>query len=315
VDIESGELIVGGSTSAGIAPAGLALAAAQLKEPRYLEAAKAIGEHYHERYVRAGLTCGGPGDALQAPDSESAVALLDSFVTLFEATRDRVWIDRARAAAHLLASWVISYDAPAAGRPCIASGLRATGAVFWSAAGTRGSPGYVLSSGDALLRLHRATGDVALLELLRDTVHNLGQYLAERPTPPAQDSLLTVSQLHPCPRAQSEHWLSRLDAAVPADGMFDAIGLLSYTELPGIYVRADTGFVFVFDHVTARVKESARGRMELAITNPTRVAATVRILAETDSTAAEPLRPGAVLEAQTAVVPAGETAQVSVAPL
>ena len=36
VDIESGELVVGGSTSAGLAPAGLALAAAQLKQPRYL---------------------------------------------------------------------------------------------------------------------------------------------------------------------------------------------------------------------------------------------------------------------------------------
>ena len=95
VDIDSGELIVGGSTSAGLAAAGLALAAAQLKEPRYLQTAKAIGEHHYERFVRAGLTCGGPGDALQTPDSQSAAALLDSFMTLYEATRDRVWIDRA----------------------------------------------------------------------------------------------------------------------------------------------------------------------------------------------------------------------------
>ncbi len=102
VDIESGELIVGGSTSGGLAPAGLALAAAQLKEPRYLQVARAIGEHYYDRFVRVGLTCGGPGDVLQAPDSQSAAALLDSFVTLYEATRDRVWIERARAASHLL---------------------------------------------------------------------------------------------------------------------------------------------------------------------------------------------------------------------
>src|SRR5205085_12351654 len=91
VDVDSGELIVGGSTSAGLAPAGLALAAAQLKEPRYLDVAKAIAEHYHDRFVRAGLTCGGPGDALQAPDSQSAAALLDSFMTLYHATRDQVW--------------------------------------------------------------------------------------------------------------------------------------------------------------------------------------------------------------------------------
>jgi hypothetical protein len=310
VDIESGELVVGGSTSAGLAPAGLALAAALLKQPRYLVTAQAMGEHYYERFVRLGLTCGGPGDVLQAPDSQSAAALLDSFMTLFEATRDRVWIDRARATAHLLASWVISYDAPAAGRSCVDSRVRATGAVFWSAGSGRGSPGYVLASGDALLRLYRATGDVALLELLRDTIHNLAQYLPEtdaRRKPESEDPR--------CAPADSGRWLDQAVSVVPDDGVFDAIGLLSYTEVPGIYARVDSGFVFVFDHVTARIKERTRGRLVLAVANPTRVDATVRILSETADGAAEPLRPGAVLDAQTAVVPAGATIQVSVPPL
>jgi len=312
VDIDSGELIVGGSTSAGLAPAGLALAAAQLKEPRYLQIAKAIGEHYYERFVRLGLTCGGPGDALQAPDSQSAAALLDSFMTLFEATRDRVWVDRARAAAHLLASWVIAYDRPAATATlCFGPEVRPTGAVYWTAAGGRGSPGYVLSSGDALLRLYRATGDVALLELLRDTVHNLAQYLpagggesaAAAGAGPAAD----------CTRAAKERWVAP-GSVVPVDGVFDTIGLLSYTEVPGIYVRPDTGFLFVFDHVTARIKERAHGRLVLTIANPTRSEATVRILSETADGAEAPLRPGAVLDAQTAVVPAGGSIPVAVPP-
>jgi hypothetical protein len=316
IDIESGELVVGGSTSAGIAPAGLALAAALLKEPRYLDVARALGEHYYDRYVRVGLTAGGPGDVLQAPDSESAAALLDSFVTLYEATRDRVWLDRARAAAHLLASWVIAYDAPAAGRVCADSGVRATGAVFWSAAARRGSPGYVLSSGEALFRLHRATGDVAPLELLRDTVHNLAQYLPETPPAAPAASTTTPADDRPvsCAGADSGRWLEARDAGVPVDGMFDAIGLLSYTEVPGIYVRPDTGFVFVFDHVTARVKERARERLVLTIANPTRTDANVRILSEIATAVAEPLKPGAVLDAQTAVVPAGGSVQVSVPP-
>src|SRR5436190_11912069 len=306
VDIESGELIVGGSTSAGLAPAGLALAAAQLKEPRYLQTAKALGEHYYDRFVRVGLTCGGPGDVLQAPDSESGAALLDSFMTLFEATRDRVWIDRAHAAAHLLASWVISHDGPAAGR-CAGSGVRATGAVFWSAASGRGSPGYVLSSGDALLRLYRATGDVMLLELLRDTVHNLAQYLPDGGGAARAES----ADGSRCPRADPGRWLEPRDSVVPADGVFDAIALLSYTEVPGIYVRPESGFVFVFDHVTARIKESGRGRVVLAIANPTRAEATVRVLAETAAAATEPLRPGAIADAPTAVVPAGGSVELT----
>jgi hypothetical protein len=312
VDIDSGELIVGGSTSAGLAPAGLALAAAQLREPRYLQTAKAIGEHYYERFVRLGLTCGGPGDALQAPDSQSAAALLDSFMTLFEATRDHVWIDRARVAAHLLATWVVAYDQPLSAPECRGgSGARAAGGVLWSAASRGGSPGYLVSSGDALLRLYRATGDVALLELLRDTVHNLAQYL-----PPGGAIAASGSGDHPdrdCPRVATARWLDPGDGGVvPVDGAFDAIALLSYTEVPGIYVRPDTGFLFVFDHVTARIKERARGRVTLALANATGSEAAVRILSETADEAAEPLRLGAVLEAQTAIVPAGGSLLVPV---
>ena len=245
VDIESGELIVGGSTSGGLAPAGLALAAAQLKEPRYLQVARAIGEHYYDRFVRVGLTCGGPGDVLQAPDSQSAAALLDSFVTLYEATRDRVWIDRARAASHLLGSWVIARDAPGAGSGCGGSGVRATGAVFWSAGSGHGSPGYVLSSGDALLRLYRATGDVTLLELLRDTVHNLAQYLPDTDErKPASGDDAT------CSRADPGRWLAPGDSVVPADGVqncadkgADAVepdDIDGYTNNPGFpFTRAD----------------------------------------------------------------------------
>src|SRR6185312_3403216 len=91
VDVETGELVVGGSSSAGLAPAALALAAATLKEPRYLKIAEESALYFFERFVAVGLTCGGPGDALQCPDSESAAALLESFVTLYEATRERAW--------------------------------------------------------------------------------------------------------------------------------------------------------------------------------------------------------------------------------
>ena len=217
--------------------------------------------------MRVGLTCGGPGDVLQAPDSQSAAALLDSFVTLYEATRDRVWIDRARAAAHLLAQLgdrvrrARGRAAGAAGR-----GVRATGAVFWSAGSGRGSPGYVLSSGDALLRLYRATGDV-------DAARAAARH---RPQPGAVSAARRTSgkprrrRRRDLLRARTTgRWLEPGDSVVPADGVFDAIGLLSYTEVPGIYVRPDTGFVFVFDHVTARIKERGRGRLVLAIANPT----------------------------------------------
>ena len=271
-----------------------------------------MGEHYYERFVRVGLTCGGPGDVLQAPDSQSAAALLDSFVTLFEATRDRVWIDRARATAHLLASWVISYDAPAAGRSCADSRrARDRRRVLERRQRAR------------LARLRAVVGRRAAAPLPRDRRRRAAGAAARHGSQPgavsARDGRASEARASDDPddacRADSGRWLEPGVSAVPEDGVFDAIGLLSYTEVPGIYVRVDTGFVFVFDHLTARVKERTRGRLVLAVANPTKVDATVRILSETADGAAEPLRPGAVLDAQTAVVPAGATIQVSVPPL
>jgi hypothetical protein len=318
VDIETGELVVGGSTSAGLAPAGLALAAGYLKEPRYLEVAKAVAAYYADRYIQIGLTCGGPGDALQCPDSESAAALLESFVTLYEATRDRVWIDRARAAAHLLASWVISYDGTPAGPGCAAAdGTRAPGAVLSNAQSRGGLPGYVLLSGDALFRLYRATGEVAWLELLGDTVHNLAQYL-RRPTLADPDAAFSSSAAPPerdCARVDTGAWLETQSAVVPLASLFDAIGLLSYTEVPGIYAQIDRGFVFAFDHVDVRLKERLAGGLVLALHNPTPIEAKVRLFAETAADAAEPLPPGAILSAPTTVVPPRGTVEVAVPPL
>ena len=306
VDVETGDLIVGGSTAAGLAPAGLALAGALLERDDCLETAHAAAEQYYERWVRAGLTCGGTGDALQCPDGESAAALLESFMTLYEQSGDKVWLPRARAAARLVSSWVISYDAPDAAR---AGALRATGAVFSNAQNGRGAPGYTLASGDALLRLYRATADVACLDLLRDTVHNLAQYLpaadrADREAPPAGERPPRRA------RADTTDWLDGAPDVVPAARVFDASSLLSYSEVPGVYVRTDAGFVYVFDHVEARVRERVPGRFVVTIRNPTAFDAAVRVLAEGEAAAAKPLGPGGLLGARVVGVRAGGAVDV-----
>jgi hypothetical protein len=299
VDVETGDLIVGGSTAAGLAPAGLVLAGSLLERDDFLATAHAAAEHYYERWVRAGLTCGGPGDALQCPDGETAAALLESFVTLYEQSGDKVWLPRARAAARLLSSWVISYDAPDGTR----GGVRATGAVFSNAQNGRGTPGYMLSSGDALFRLHRATGDVACLDLLRDTVHNLSQYLpaAERADHGAP---ATVERPPRRARADTSDWLKGAPDVVPATSVFDSSSLLSYSEVPGVYVRTDTGLVYAFDHVEARVRERVPGRFIVTLKNPTAIDAAVRVLAENGASAARGLGPGALLAARVVDVPA-----------
>ena len=65
-------------------------------EPRYLDIAAAVARKYYQEFVRRGLTTGGPGEILSAPDSEAAFAMLESFVTLLEITGDSRWLEPAR---------------------------------------------------------------------------------------------------------------------------------------------------------------------------------------------------------------------------
>ncbi|HVY38086.1 MAG TPA: hypothetical protein VHM31_09125 [Polyangia bacterium] len=299
VDVETGELIVGGSAAAGLVPAALVRAADRFKEPRYRDVAVDAGRAFFDRFVSDGLTCGGPGDALQCPDSESAAALVESFMSLYEATGDRTWVERARTAAHLLSTWVLSAD----GDPCAADGPRLAGAVIADAQNRAPGPGLVMLGGDALLRLARATGDRALLELLRDIVRHVAVRTAQLSKPACADPLA------PSPAA------ARRAQVVPADGVLDAIALLTATRVPGVYAQVDKAFVFTFDAVDVRVKERMPGRLVLAVRNPTDADARVRIASETATDAERPLAPGAPLPEVTVTVPAGATADVVLPPV
>jgi hypothetical protein len=297
VDVESGDLIVGGSSGAGLAPAALVRAAERFKEPRYREVALEAGRHFFERFVAAGLTCGGPGDALQCPDGESAAALVESFMSLYEATGDRTWVERARTAAHLLATWVVSPEADGCGG---AEDL--TGAVVPDAQNRVPGPGPVLLAGDALLRLSRATGDRGFLELLRDLVRPV--VCAPKAAADTPGSCEAGRETDPALRGE----------VVPAEGVADAIALLTATRVPGVYAVIDKPFVFALDAVEARIKERMPDRLVLSLRNPTGADARVRVLAETSGEADRPLPPGATLDALALAVPAGGSVEVVVPP-
>ena len=102
---------------------------------------------------------------------------------------------------------------------------------------------------------------------------------------------------------------------LPAAGLYDAIALLTYTELPSVYAQTDAGFVFAFNHLEARVKERLAGRLVVGLRNPTETEATVRLYAESAADAALPLQPDAILGAPTAVLPPGGSVEVAMPPL
>ena len=120
----------------------------------------------------------------EAPDSESAFALLESCVTLYEVTHDARCLDMARDAASLCSTWVVSYaylfpDGSEFSR----LGVNTTGAMFANVQNKHAAPGICTLSGDSLLRLYRLTGDDAYLELCKDIAFFLPQVVsrADRP--------------------------------------------------------------------------------------------------------------------------------------
>jgi hypothetical protein len=67
--------------------------------------------------------------------------------------------------------------------------------------------------------------------------------------------------------------------------------MLTPAEVPGLYVRPDTGALYVFDNIQAKRIASAAGTLRLRLTNPTKFPADVRVLSETAARAAKPLPP------------------------
>lgn len=113
LDAYSGKVAIGNSTSGALVPATLVLAHRRSPSKGYLDHAQAVARYLVSQFLDRGFTCGGPGDAMHAPDSESASLLLESLVVLAEETKNyEEWVPAAEAAAHLMSTWVYPYDFP-----------------------------------------------------------------------------------------------------------------------------------------------------------------------------------------------------------
>jgi hypothetical protein len=184
IDGETGDLAVGGSTSGGIVPAGLALAAGFFGKPAYLETARQIASAYHRDFLALGFTNGGPGEAALCPDSESAVGLLTSLVELYDRTGEAQWLLMAEDLAALCATWVMSYDFRFPPESTFGElDQRTCGTVFANAQNKHSAPGICTHSGLALLKLYRVTGKAEYLDLIKDIAHAIPPYLSRDDRP------------------------------------------------------------------------------------------------------------------------------------
>jgi lysophospholipase L1-like esterase len=298
VNHETGDIAIYNSTGGVMAIGGLALAAQYFNNPEFTSVARAAADYYYKQdFLGKGFTYGACSDIMQNADSETAAGFMTALMTLHETTGERRWLEMSRNLANLAATWTVSYDYELPKNTELAQlGAKLAGVYWASTQNKHGAPGICTSSGDALFKIYRATGDRRYAELLRDIVHAH----AEGIKPDGQ----ITERLTYC---DADSRGSRGDGST---GWNELNGILMALELPGIYVRTDRDEMYVFDSVEAKVVKRDPAGITLQITNPTKFDAKVAVLAEDAHQAQLPLGATAFLKWRKVAVKAGAILQV-----
>lgn len=316
LDWRTWEIVAGGSTAGAMVPGALALGARILHRPDWQVAAQRMLEFFAAKDLRQGVTTGGPGEILQSPDSESAFALLESFVVLYEETGSARWLACARAMANQCATWCASYDY--AFPPDSWFGrldMRAAGSVWANVQNKHSAPGICTLSGDSLFKLWRATGERIYLDLIREIAHNLPQYLSRADRPVGDPD-----RMHPgymCERVNFSDWegVTNIGGSLFGSCWCELSLMLTTMEIPGLYVQTDLPMAVAFDHVDVSLPEPrGEGRLAVRVANPTAFDAEVKVLIETSQDARiRPLKANALWGCPVIRIPAGRIREFEVA--
>ena len=308
LDIRTAEIGIGGSTAGGVLPAALVLAAKTFGEPSYIKAAVDLGHQLVRDCVETGLTTGGPCDMLTAPDSESCFALLVSLVDLFEATGDRFWAKAASDLTRQFSTWVTSYDFAYPPESHLGKvDVPSNGSVWANIQNKHAAPGICNFSGESLFRLWRDTGDEVALDLIRDIAGNITSYVSRE-----GHKIGTMDSGMMCERVNLSDWEGQEGVGGNIFGStiwVETALMLTVAELPGVYLRTDTGRLEVFDHVEASWDGVTK---TLTLRNSTAFPAKVQVLAEDASLAAAPLPLEILSRCRAVEVPAGGSVSVLV---
>ncbi len=277
VDVDSGEILIPDTSSAALAAGALVLCGLIFKQSIYGKTAEQMADYYYTHYVQKGITNGGPGEILQAPDSESAYSMTASFVTLYQVTKKIVWLDRAGEMAKQFATWCMPYNYRFPENSEFGQlGMKTVGTVFANVQNKHSAPGICTHSGIELLQLYRYTGDSRYLQLISEIAGTIPQYLSrkERPIKAREGKVLPPGWMHE--RVNTSDWEGTENIGTVGYGnCWCSVSLMmTCAELPGVYVCPGNGIICAIDHVNAGWSE---GKEKIWIENPTGYDTTVSI--------------------------------------
>ena len=145
-----------------------------------------------------------------------------------------------------------------------------------------GAPAICDFSGDALLKLYRATGDERYLDLLRDIAHGAMQYVstAERPLSPR----MLPGYVNERVNISTWEGEGNVGGNLYGSSPWVEVALMQIAaQVPGVYVDVAEGSVTAFDHVEASlVSVDDSERVSIRIRNPTTYDAVYTVFVDFD---------------------------------
>lgn len=310
VNAETGEILMGGSTAGGIVPAALCAAEMVTGNRIYGECAREIGEFYHREAIEKGVTNGGPGDILQAPDSESIAGLLESYTVLYDMDKNPLWLKYAEDAAAQLASWIVPYnyrfpEDSTFGRRKVGT----VGSVWANVQNKHSAPGLCTLSAAGLWKVWRATGKREYLNL----AYHVARFIPQVISRDGHELITTSGKTMPpgsvCERVNMSDWEGSQNVGGNIFGVSswpEISMMLNWLELPGVYIDTESKIVRCADHVEARIE----GDM-LVVENMTDYDACVKVMMEGAGQRKESLGLSWQERMQRVEIPAGKSAVLS----
>lgn len=133
-------------------------------DPKYLRVAERAAAFVWDRFQAEEHFVGGTIDNPNVQDKEAATLSTEAYLALYEATKERLWLDRACAAADNAETYILLWE-PSAGVPSV--GVNKVTASFGS-----GGDMYMAFDVDEYAKLYRYTGDPHYRDVARLLLHN-----------------------------------------------------------------------------------------------------------------------------------------------
>ncbi len=152
-------------------------------DPKYAQAALRAGEYVWSNWGTRGLFIGGASDNPNITDKEAGMLSMEAYLSLYDSTKDKRWLERAQAAGNFAESWIWIWNLPMPQDADDAKlhwkkGVPTVGLQGITALAAGGADEYLDWAVASYAKLYKETGDPHYLDVARVLLHDTKSMVA-----------------------------------------------------------------------------------------------------------------------------------------